>query len=427
MTFQSRCGAFLAVCLAACSFAAAPDSLQLKDGDRIVFYGDSITDQRLYTVLTETYLVTRYPGLHLSFVHSGWGGDKVSGGGGGPIDLRLHRDVLPYKPTVLTIMLGMNDGLYRAETEATDRAYFDGMRHIVDVVKAEDPGVRIVLIEPSAYDDVTRPPNFPGGYNEVLISFSKWLANYAAANGMETSDFNRPLTAMLRKADELSPEEAQKILPDRVHPSAAGHLVMAEQLLKTWGARPTVAAVSVDASDGQASLQSAHFAKVTGLQSSNDTISWTELDEGLPLPFAQWESMWGVGPLPLVLKSSDVTGALNREPLTVTGLRSGVYSLKIDDATVGTFNDDELARGVNLALLKTPMSDQAKRVYDLTVSHCDIHNWRWRSVQVPLADEKLPQADAAMSAADQLEAAVLQRRHELAQPVAHRFELVAVK
>ena len=35
----------------------------LKDGDRVVFYGDSITDQRLYTVFTETYVVTRFPKL----------------------------------------------------------------------------------------------------------------------------------------------------------------------------------------------------------------------------------------------------------------------------------------------------------------------------------------------------------------------------
>jgi len=32
--------------------------LCLKDGDRVVFYGDSITDQRLYTQFTETFVHT---------------------------------------------------------------------------------------------------------------------------------------------------------------------------------------------------------------------------------------------------------------------------------------------------------------------------------------------------------------------------------
>src|ERR1044071_638543 len=61
----------------------------LKAGDRVVFYGDSITDQRLYTTFTETYVVTRFPKMPIDFIHSGWGGDRVKGGGGGPIDVRL--------------------------------------------------------------------------------------------------------------------------------------------------------------------------------------------------------------------------------------------------------------------------------------------------------------------------------------------------
>src|SRR5438128_12071115 len=92
------------------ALAAHAQSFVLKDGDTVVFYVDSITDQRLYTTFAETYLVTRFPALHFTFVHSGWGGDKVSGGGGGPIDLRLRRDVIAYHPSVVTIMLGMNDG-----------------------------------------------------------------------------------------------------------------------------------------------------------------------------------------------------------------------------------------------------------------------------------------------------------------------------
>ena len=155
--------------------------------------------------------------------------------------------------------------------------------------------------------------------------------------------------------------------------------------------------------------------------------SWTEIDAALPLPFNQWEGMWGSGPVALVLKSGDVTQTLNQEPLTVTGLQSGVYSIKIDGTAVATVNDDELARGVNLAILKTPMTEQAKKVYDLTVSHCNIHNERWRTIQVPLADDNLPQTAAAMAAADALERAVIDERNRVAQPTPHHFEIVAVK
>lgn len=403
--------------------ALGADSFYLKNGDRVVFYGDSITDQRLYTVITEMYVVTRYPTLDVSFVHSGWGGDKVSGGAGGPVDLRLQRDVLAYKPSVMTIMLGMNDGLYRAETEETDKTFFTGYRHIVDTVKSAVPGVRITAIQPSPYDDVTRAPNFPGGYNEVLISFAKWISNYGKEAGLNVADLNTGVVQMLRKANELSPEEAQKIIPDRVHPGFSGHLIMAEQLLKSWKARPVVAAVTIDASSGKAKVTSTEHASVSNLSSGN-TISWTETDEALPLPFKEWQGMWGTGPLALVLRSSNIAEDLNHEPLKITGLKNGVYSLRIDGKTVGTFNNDELGRGVNLAILDTPMTKQAKQVYDLTVSHCDIHNQRWRTIQVPLVSYNLPQTESAMQAADNLEQAVVGKRHELGQPKAHQFEVV---
>ncbi len=405
------------------TFAAEP--FGLHDGDRVVFYGDSITDQRLYTVITETYITTRYPQLGIRFIHSGWGGDRVSGGGGGPIDVRLNRDVIAYKPTVMTIMLGMNDGNYAPESEKTDHTFFDGYRHIVDAVKSALPGIRITAIEASPYDDVTRPPLFSAGYNEVLISFSKWISNYAKGAGLNVADFNTPMVEMLQKANALAHEDALKILPDRVHPGFSGHLVMADQLLKSWNARPVVAAVDISVS-GNSATAAAEHAVISHLAGGH-SLSWTELDDALPLPTAEWEKMWGAGPVALVLKSSNFTADLNREPLKVNGLTSGSYSVKVDGQVVGTFNNDQLANGVNLALLDTPMTRQAMQVYDLTVSHCDVHNERWRTVEVPLTKYDFPATAPAMQAADKLEQAIVERRHQIAQPKEHRFEISLVE
>jgi lysophospholipase L1-like esterase len=113
----------------------------LHPNDVVVFYGDSITDQRLYTTYVETFVVTRYPKLPVRFVHSGWGGDRVTGGGGGPVDTRLDRDVLAYKPTVMTVMLGMNDGRYKAFDDDTYRVFTDGYEHIVKRMKDAIPSL----------------------------------------------------------------------------------------------------------------------------------------------------------------------------------------------------------------------------------------------------------------------------------------------
>src|SRR6267154_2314518 len=218
----------------------------LKNGDRVVFYGDSITDQRLYTTFAETYVVTRFPKLDVRFVHSGWGGDRVTGGGGGPIDVRLPRDVFAYKPTVMTIMLGMNDGSYRAFDQNIFDQYANGYQHIIDEVKKAVPGIRMTLIQPSPFDDVTQPPKFEGGYNSVLVRYSKFVKELAEREKLSVADLNSPVVVALEKAKSTDAELAKKIIPDRVHPGPGGHLLMAAELLKSWHAPALVSAVEID-------------------------------------------------------------------------------------------------------------------------------------------------------------------------------------
>src|SRR5881394_2064677 len=193
------------------TFQSRAETFALKDGDRVVFYGDSITDQRLYTTFTETYVVTRFPKLDVSFVHSGWGGDRVTGGGGGPIDLRLRRDVVAYKPTVMTIMLGMNDGSYRAFDEKIFDTYAKGYQHIIDSVKEALPGIRFTAIQTSPFDDVTQPPRFEGGYNAVLVRYSQFVKELAAREKLSVADLNTPIVAALEKAKSTDAELAKKI------------------------------------------------------------------------------------------------------------------------------------------------------------------------------------------------------------------------
>ena len=427
---MKKIAGLLLATLAAHSAWAAQDTFALKNGDKVVIYGDSITDLRDYSTIIETFVATRYPHLDVNFVNSGWGGDTVNGGGGGPIDTRLKRDVFPYRPSVVTIMLGMNDGGYKAETEANDEKYFSGYRHIVESIHTSLPQARVLAIEPSPYDDVTRPPAFPVSgdiqYNEVMRSFGKWIAANASQLGVETVDGNAGLVEALRRAQELDPANAKQILPDHIHPSFGGSLILAESILKAWQARPMVSEVTLDASHGAAKIRSTQFASVSDL-SPGKVISWTQQDDSLPLPFKQWVEMWGGGPtVQLAIKSSDVTTALNQQILKVQGMPSGTYSLKIDGTSVGAFNNDQLAAGINLALLQTPATEQAMKVFQLAKSHEEIHYDRWRNIDVPLAEYNLPESAPASAALDQLDDGIARKMREVAQPVPHKFELVPI-
>jgi len=218
----------------------------LKEGDRVVFYGDSITDQRLYTTYTETFVVTRFPSRNISFVHSGWSGDRVSGGGGGPIDLRLTRDVIAYKPTVVTVMLGMNDGSYRPFDRGIFDAYAGGYRHLVESLKQNLPDVRLTLIGPSPFDDVTRPPAFEGGYNGVLLRYADFVKELAEKEGATYADLNTSVVKAIKQADSTNHDLAVQLIPDRVHPGLGGQLLMSAALLRAWNAPAIVSSVEID-------------------------------------------------------------------------------------------------------------------------------------------------------------------------------------
>ena len=76
----------------------------LKDGDIWVMAGDSITAQHLHSNYFEAFCFARYPQLKFAFRNSGVGGHTI------PTTLaRFDYDIAAWKPTVVSVELGMND------------------------------------------------------------------------------------------------------------------------------------------------------------------------------------------------------------------------------------------------------------------------------------------------------------------------------
>jgi lysophospholipase L1-like esterase len=415
------CGALLLLSMT----ANAQSEFYLKNGDRVVFYGDSITDQRLYTTFTETFVVTRFPKKNVTFVHSGWGGDRVGGGGGGPIELRLKRDVFAYKPTVMTIMLGMNDASYRPFDQAIFTTYSTGYQRIVDEVKRTVPGIRMTLIQPSPFDDVTRPPSFAGGYNAVLVRYGQFVKELANKENLHVADLNTSVATALEKAKQMDTSKpegqnnltlSQRIIPDRVHPGPGGHLLMAAALLKAWNAPALVSRTEIMLGD-KVETQ-AENTRLSNVEFRNGTLSWTQTDNALPMPMDRNDPA-----LVLAVQASDFVETLNQQPLKVTGLANARYQLAIDGKTVGNFTKEELAAGINLAMAPTPMVRQALDVHALTRLHNDLHFTRWRVVHVPHQDDLAPHYAKSMAALDKAEADIVKQQRAAAQPKPRRFEL----
>lgn len=394
----------------------AQGGFYLKDGDRVVFYGDSITDQRLYTTFVETYAVTRYPRLKATFVHSGWGGDRVTGGGGGSVDVRLQRDVIAHRPTVVTVMLGMNDGSVRPFDDKIFETFATGYRHLLQMLKSHLPGLRLTLIQPSPYDDVTRPPAFEKGYNAVLVRYGEFVKKLAVEEAVQVADLNGPVVDALVKALQSDAALAPRIIPDRVHPGPAGHLLMAAALLKAWNAPALVTSVEVDAATR--SVVSAVNTELTQLKWGSH-LEWFQLDQALPLPLDMNNPI-----IALAVRSSDVLDSLNKQMLIVKGLSSPRYRLRIDGEEVGIFTSSQLEAGVNLGALSTPMQKQATAVHGLTLRHNDIHFARWRHVQVALEKDASVVKKEAINALDSLELHLVEEQRAAAQPKSRHYQLV---
>ena len=401
-------------------FLSAQQEFSLKDGDTVVFYGDSITERRIYSSFTEAYVLTRFPKLQIRFVHSGWGGDTVAGGDGGSLQVRLQRDVIAYQPTVVTIMLGMNDGHYRALDKTTYGDFTTGYETLIKTLKAALPNVRLTLLEPSPYDDVTRPPQFPGGYNGVLTRFGQFIRALGEREKTMAVDLNSAVVGPLIAVNAKDPSAAREFIPDRIHPGPAASLLMAEALLRSWNAPAIVTEVTIDAESETAS----HMVRteVHSILRTGGKLSWIQNDAALPFPVD-----WHDSPLSVAAYSSDFIPAIDDQPLRVRNLKPGDYTLKIDGQEITTYPADQFARGINLSTLETPMLKQAAEVLKLTNHHNNLHVSRWRLVQVPLAQDGLPHYDAAIANLDALEREAIAQQHAAAQPRPHSYEIVPKK
>ena len=404
--------------------AARPFSAQdfyLHSGDRVVFYGDSITDQRLYTTYIESFCRSRFPRWHLTFVHSGWGGDRVPGGGGGKVDVRIDRDILAYKPTVVTICLGMNDGQYKPLDQTVLADFVHGYEHIVDRLKRELPGVRITLLTAPAFDDVTRAPNFPGGYNGTLAALNDAVRELAQRTGVLVADTNAPLVDELKRAQEAYPTLASSLIPDRVHPSPGGHVVMAAAVLRAWKAPGLVATYTVDLKSG--SVKGANTS-ISGVKAENGGIGFRAQDLALPWPIDRGQV--GNHDMDVALHVTSIETDLNRYVLKAAGLTAPRYVLRVDDRVVGSMSRAELEKGVDLADLSfyQPCM-QSREALGLIRKHNELHVQRWRAVQVPALNGGgiTPEVQQKMDSLDAEERAVLAQIDQIIKPRAYHIQL----
>lgn len=335
---------------------APPAAVRLGDRETIVFYGDSITEQNLYTAYLETFLLSRFPGKDLAVFNLGWSGDTASGG-----NKRFARDVAPVQPSLVFVNFGMNDGGYKAYDEATYRNYLAAQGALADTVRAA--GARQVLFTTSPVDDLVRKDQ--GAYNDMLARMADGLGQLAALRKLPLIDLFHPMLDVQRRAQAKDP--AFTMIPDAVHPNAVGHLVMAYLALRQIEAPREVGEIVVEGESVRAS-----GATVGGAVAGDGGVAFD-----VTLPFLPFYVPQDARP---ALDLVPLQEELNRFRLQVKGGPGDApLVVSVDGKPAGVFTRDELARGVDLALLDgAPWAVAGRTLWEAAQFRWRKHFEAWR-------------------------------------------------
>ena len=277
--------------LACQSPQSTPDLLN----GRILFLGDSITQDGRYVSIIEYELFKHYPQADIDLISVGLSSETVSGltEPNHPYPRpnahdRLGRVLAALQPQTVFACYGMNDGIYHPQSEERLQAYKDGILKLVADVKAT--GAQVILLTPPIFDatvisEKTVASNAEQfgyatpyeGYNDVLADYADWLKSLEES--VTVIDLNGPMLVYTREQRQTNPDFA--LSDDGVHPQLAGHVLMAQTVLGSIG-------VPIDDIDPQhyaAQLEEDELYQLVHQRRAMRSMAWL-VDIGFEMP---WE------------------------------------------------------------------------------------------------------------------------------------------
>jgi lysophospholipase L1-like esterase len=200
--------------------------MTMSGSDRIVLFGDSITEQgdhpNGYVTLLRDTLTKAYPGI--SVVGAGISGNKVP-----QLQERLERDVLSRKPTIVVIYIGIND-VWHFEKHGTGTPkgeYDSGLRDVI--LRIQKSGARVILCTPSVIGEKHSGENH---FDILLDEYSDISRRAAKDLRAEVCDLRKAFVRYLAKHNPENKDEGILTL-DSVHLNEAGNRLVADAVLKT--------------------------------------------------------------------------------------------------------------------------------------------------------------------------------------------------
>jgi lysophospholipase L1-like esterase len=213
-----------------CLLRAADPMPAFRPGTRILFQGDSITDGNRgrnadpnhilghsYAFLIAAKFGAMLPERHLIFFNRGISGNTVA-----DLAARWTKDTLELKPDILSILIGINDNSRQIPLDEFEKTYDQILAEAV----AANPHLRIVLCEPFTLPVGRRSENFDqwsAGVQKRQEAVARLAAKYHAA----VVHFQKVFDDAVKRAP------AEYWIWDGIHPTYAGHQLMADEWERT--------------------------------------------------------------------------------------------------------------------------------------------------------------------------------------------------
>lgn len=207
----------------------------LKKGDRIVFFGDSITQagvkpQGYVTVLTDA-IKAAHSDLGIETFGAGISGNKVPN-----LQARLEKDVISKKPTIVFIYIGINDVWHWKKNKegqmaggTTTELFESGLKDIIAKINAG--GGRVILCTATVIGEKHDGTNERDAMLEEYCAISRKVATDTKS---QMVDLRKAFIDYL-KANNKDNLPKGILTGDAVHLNAAGNQLVAAEMGKALG------------------------------------------------------------------------------------------------------------------------------------------------------------------------------------------------
>jgi lysophospholipase L1-like esterase len=200
--------------------------ITLRNKDRIVFFGDSITllgvKSNGYITLIKDSLSKKFSSIEI--LGEGIGGNKVP-----DLLARIDTDVIAKNPTIVVIYIGINDvwhSITPGRFGTPKEKYEAGLEEIIG--KIQKKGARVILCTPTVIGEKKNGKNQLDAQLDVYSGISRRVAQKTK---IELCDLRNAFVGYLKLHN---PDNAEQgiLTVDKAHLSNKGNRLVATELLK---------------------------------------------------------------------------------------------------------------------------------------------------------------------------------------------------